>query len=103
MNLKKKINAAKDKIKQNAPVIIAIASTSAAVGIAVANSIIKSELKAEHAKELLRRCDERNGETHLHLSPEAERKFSEGKKARFIHPDVDFALIVQKEETQTEE
>jgi len=103
MNLKQKIESAKDKIKQNAPVIIAIASTSAAVGIAVANHIIKNELKAEHAKELLRRCDERNGETHLHLSPEAEKKFAEGKKARFIHPEVEFALIVQKEETPTED
>lgn len=103
MDLKQKFEAAKAKIKQNAPTIIAIASTSAAVGIAVANHIIKNELKAEHAKELLRRCDERNGETHLHLSPEAEQKFAEGKKARFIHPDVDFTLIVQKEETKTEE
>lgn len=103
MDFKQKYASAKEKIKQNAPVIIAIASTSLAVGIAVANHIVKNELKAEHAKELLRRCDERNGETHLHLSVEAERKFAEGHKARFNHPDVDFTLIVQKEETQTED
>lgn len=103
MDLKQKYASAKEKIKQNAPVIIAIASSSVAVGIAVANHIVKNELKAEHAKELLRRCDERNGETHLHLSPEAERKFAEGKKARFTHPEVDFVIIAQKDETQTED
>jgi hypothetical protein len=97
MNLKKKIASVKDKIKQNSPVIIAIASTSAAVGIAVANHIVKNELKAEHAKELLRRCDARNGESHFHLSEEENRDIAEGNKARFIHPDFDFDLIVQKE------
>jgi len=103
MNLKQKLESAKDKIKQNAPVIIATVSTGAAVGLAVAHHIMKTNLQAEHAKELLRRCDERNGETHLHLSVESEQRLADGRKARFIHPDMDFALIVQKEETKTED
>lgn len=101
MNFKKKLETTKDKIKQNAPVIIATVSTGVAAGIAIACHIAKLNLEAEHAKEMLNRCDGLMDETHIHTTLDSEAKLASGLNARFTHPDLDFDLIVQKADPLT--
>jgi hypothetical protein len=84
MTLKDKFEATKAKIKQNAPAIIATVSTGAVVGFAVArylNHIDELTLKAEHAKEMLRKCGADVTETHVHTTLDTEAKLANGLKA----------------------
>lgn len=100
MDLKKKYEETKAKIKAHAPVIIAGISTGAAVVLAVANH----RLKSEHAAQIEEWVQyDKARDNDINLPDEYAQMLKDGHVGHLTSPHYDFCLTIQKHDHPEED
>lgn len=98
MDLKKKYEEAKTKIKDHAPAIIAATSAGVAGILFVVNRRLKSELNAQ-----IESWDDRLQDNFIHLTDESTARLKDGEVAHLMNPFEDFCLTLQKHDHPEED